>query len=138
MSLDLLQVKGVAVGKLLFKSTQAAGGWGYVGTLLIPFRDFQYSICLQTLELAGDEARGNHVWEWLHGTHPADECTQLWFGLECPPADPNPLLPCLADEERWDASFPEHPLSRLRAEVARLIPTLVVSREVKNSAPHRG
>lgn len=138
LSLDLLQVKGVAVGKLLYKSQQSAGGWGYVGTLMIPFRDFHYSICLQTVEQAGDEVRADHVWGWLHESHPAEDCTRLWFGLDSAPTDPQPVLPCLADEERWDGTFPDHPLSRLRSELSRLIPTLVVSREVKNSAPHRG
>ncbi|MDB5338255.1 MAG: hypothetical protein JWN70_3874 [Planctomycetaceae bacterium] len=139
LSLDLLQVKGVSVGKLLFKTMQPEGGWGYVSMLFLPYRDFSYSIRIQTLERAGDEGRGQHVWEWLHQSHPQEaDRHALWFGLEEAPADPHIARHCMADEDRWDAQFPDHPLSRLRAELGRVIPTLVVSRDVKNSAPHRG
>ncbi|MES2792465.1 MAG: hypothetical protein V4719_22810 [Planctomycetota bacterium] len=139
LSLDLLQVKGVSVGKLLFKTQHPGGGWGYVGTLFLPYRDFSYSIRLQAVERAGDEARGQHVWNWLHESQPPDaNCLALWFGLDEVPEDTNVARLCLADEERWDRTFPHHPLSRLRAELYRLIPTLLVSRDVKNSAPHRG
>ena len=139
LSLDLLQVKGVSVGKLIFKSMQPTGGWGYMGMLFLPYRDFSYSIRIQAVERTGDEARGQHVWTMLHHSQPADaDCNALWFDLESAPEDINAARPCMADEERWDNEFPEHPLSRLRAELIRLVPTLVVSREVKNSAPHRG
>lgn len=139
LSLDLLQVKGVSVGKLIFKTMLGSGGWGYVSMLFLPYRDFSYSIRLQALERAGDEVRGQHVWGWLHESQPPGaDCQALWFGLEQSPADPHVARHCMADEERWDREFPEHPLSRMRAELSRLIPTLMVSRDVKNSAPHRG
>ncbi len=139
LSLDLLQVKGVSVGKLVFKSMQQAGGWGYMGMLFLPYRDFSYSIRIQALERAGDEARGQHVWNLLHASQPSEaDCYALWFDLEAAPDDLNTARVCMADEERWDKDFPDHPLSRLRSELTRIIPTLIVSREVKNSAPHRG
>ena len=139
LALDLLQVKGVSVAKLLFKSMQPSGGWGYMGMLFLPYRDFSYSIRLQAVEREGDELRGQHVWNWLHESHPAETDFQaLWFGVDESSADMDTARPCLADGEHWDGDFPNHPLARLRAELTRLIPTLVVSRDVKNSAPHRG
>ena len=139
LSLDLLQVKGLSISKLVVKTWQPAGGWGYLGILSLPYRDFSFSIRMQTLERAGDEAREHHAWNWLHDSQPAEtDCLPLWFGREEAPHNIHAALPNLADNERWDADFPEHPLSRLRTEFSRLIPTLSISRDVKNSAPHRG
>lgn len=139
LSLDLLHVKGVAISKLIFKSPQAPGGWGYLGTLMLAYKDFSYSLRIQTLDRSGDEARGQYVWNWLHESQPADaDCLALWFGREGVPHDTTDVHACLADDIRWDEKFPQHPLSRLREELGRVVPSILVSRDVKNSLPHRG
>lgn len=139
LSLDLLHVKGVAISKLIFKSPQSEDRWGYMASLLLAYKDFSYSLRVQALDGPEDAARGEYVWNWLHESHPADaDCLALWFGRDGVAHDTTEVHPCLADDIRWDAEFPQHPLSRLRAEVGRIVPSLVVSRDVKNSQPHRG
>lgn len=138
LSLDLLHVKGVPIGKLIFKSPQSTGGWGFMGSLNLAYQDFSYSIRMQSVEIQGDEARGQYVWDWLHGSYPEGaDCTGLWFGVNYTP-ESHEVLPCMADDVRWDTDFPDHPLSRLRNELARIVPTMSVNRDVKNSQPHRG
>ncbi len=138
LSLDLLHVKGVAIAKLIFKTPQPKSGWGYMGSLNLAYKDFSYSLRIQAVEVAGDEARGQHVWNQLHDSQPDEaDCLALWFG-SAERKDSEVVRPCLADHERWDPVFPQHPLSRLRAELGRIAPTMVVSRDVKNSQPHRG
>lgn len=138
LSLDLLHVKGVAIGKLIFKTPQPAGGWGFMGSLVVAYKDFSYSLRMQALEVAGDDNRGQHVWNQLCDSQPDEaDCLALWFGSR-EMKDSELVHPCLADQEQWDAEFPAHPLSRLRAELCRIAPSLVISRDVKNSQPHRG
>ena len=92
---------------------------------------------MQLLEQPGDEARSLGAWTDLqqHCTTD-DELNEHWF----PDASQagQALARTWADDERWDAHYPAHPLSRLRFEFARLIPTLNFSRDIKNAAPHRG
>ncbi len=138
LSLDLLHVKGVAIAKLIFKTPQSAGGWGYMGSLNLAYKDFSYSLRIQTLEVAGDDARGQYVWNQLQDSQSDEaDCLALWFG-SAEMRDSDVVRPCLADHERWDGEFPQHPLSRLRAELSRIAPSMVVSRDIKNSQPHRG
>lgn len=138
ISLDLLQVKGVAVTKLVYKVAQPQDRFGYVGTLSIAYRDFSYTIKLQTLERSGDEARGLHVWNQLQESYPPEtDLSSLWFEPVSNHLSHSPVLRCRADNEIWDHSFPDHPLSRLRFELIRIVPSLAVDRMVKNSVPHR-
>ncbi len=138
LSLDLMHVKGLAIGKLIFKTPQAEGTWGYMGSLTLAYKDFSYTIRMQSMDGPGDEARSHHVWNELHENLPADaNPLSLWFG-HAGLTEEDIVRPCLADGDQWDALFPTHPLSRLRSELARIVPTLIVSRDVKNSQPHRG
>lgn len=136
LSIDLMHIKGAAISKMLFKVPQATGLLGFLGTLNLAYRDFSYSIRVQALERPGDEARSQRAWEFLEQSQPpGTDLRTIWYGERVADGD-LPIKHCLADDEHWDTEFPRHPLSRIRAEFARLVPTLQVSRDVKNSVPH--
>lgn len=138
LSLELIHVKGLTIGKLIFKTPQPGETWGYMGSLTLAYKDFSYTIRLQAMDGPGDGARSQHVWSSLHeNLAPGENPLALWYG-HARLVEEDIVRPCLADGDYWDAQFPTHPLSRLRAELTRIAPTLIVSRDVKNSQPHRG
>lgn len=136
LSADLLHVKGTSVSRMLFKTPHTEGLLGYVGSLTLAYRDFSYSIRMQALERPGDGDRALHAKAFLEMSYPSGtDLRSLWFGEAVPDGD-TVLRRCQADDEVWDVEFPQHPLSRIRIEFARLLPTLQFSRDVKNSVPH--
>ncbi|MDB5388106.1 MAG: hypothetical protein JWM11_3752 [Planctomycetaceae bacterium] len=136
LSVDLVHVKGTSVSRMLFKAPHSEGILGFVGSLTLAYRNFSFSIRIQAVERPGDEARAEHAMAFLKMSYPSDtDLRPLWFG-ESVPAEDTTLRRCQADDDVWDIEFPEHPLSRIRKEFARLLPTLQISRDVKNSVPH--
>jgi hypothetical protein len=136
ISVDLVHVRGTNLSKVVFKSSQSEGPLGFVGTLTLPYRDFSYSLRIQALECPGDEVRSQQAMAFLEMSNPSGtDLRPLWFG-EPVEVGETKILRCLADDEVWDVEFPTHPLARVRTELARLLPSIQVSREVKNSVPH--
>lgn len=165
VSVELLHVKGSAVSRLLFKIPQPDGADTYVGLLTLAHRKFSYSICMQATDMLGDarqsvdnEPLGNtglelHAYqlaEQSHAeqSHTVDPTRGLQLTHAASPQIANPLSAQTAvaglspasapqsEASNSDREFPSHPLTRLRTELARLLPTLQISREVKNSVPH--
>jgi hypothetical protein len=136
ISVDLAHVKGTSVSRMLFKIPQAEGLFGFVGALTLAYKTFSYSIRIQALETREDKLRAVHAMAFLERLHPpGTDLRSIWFGGPAP-VDPTVARRCQADDVFWDTEFPNHPLSRIRTELARLIPTLKISRDVKNSVPH--
>lgn len=136
ISVDLVHVRGTNLSKVVFKSAQSGGLLGFVGTLTLPYRDFSYSIWIQALESPGDEIRSQQALAFLEMSNPSGtDLHPLWFGEPVAEGDTK-IRRCQADDEVWDVEFPTHPLARVRTELTRLLPTMQVSREVKNSVPH--
>lgn len=136
ISVDLVHVRGTNLSKMVFKSPQPEGLFGFVATLTLPYRDFSYSIRLQALERPGDEIRTQQALAFLEMSYPSGtDLRPLWFGEPVQEGDTK-LRRCQADDEVWDVEFPAHPLARVRAQLAQLLPSVQVSRRVKNSVPH--
>lgn len=136
ISAELLHFKGTAISKLLFKTWATEEHYRYVGRLTLAYRDFSYTISLEACEQPGDEVRVQRAWQAFEASQPAGtDLIASWFG-EPTPEEEYPIRRTPADDLEWDREFPQHPLSRLRTELSRLLPTLQIGREVKNSSPH--
>jgi hypothetical protein len=126
----------------IIKVPQQPHGMTYVGSLLLPFRDFSFVIKVQCQEhdMTGtrdtiilDEAladgrvtfdpdREESLRGWMHDPH--DPALHRGFHRN------------LSEAPEYDVRFPNHPLSRLRPVLAHLELTLRVAKEVKESPPY--
>jgi hypothetical protein len=136
ISVDLVHLKGTSVSRMVFKLPQPEGQFGFVGALTLAYKTFSYSIRIQALETREDRVRTVHAMAFLERSHPpGTDLRSFWFDGFAPENEQTTRR-CQADDVLWDSEFPNHPLSRIRAELARLTPTLKISRDVKNSVPH--
>jgi len=120
----------------IIKVPQQPHGMTYVGSLLLPFRDFSFVIKVQCQEhgttgmrdaIIANEALGDGrvTWDreevtgWMHD--PYDPALHGGFHWN------------LSEAPEYDVRFPDHPLSRLRLVLAHLELTLRVTKEVKES-----
>jgi hypothetical protein len=140
ISVDVLHAKGLTIVRSLFKHRMADDRCSYMGVLAFPFRDFSFTVQIQAVEAEHEaSSRESAVREhfeqlWKAGT----EVRMAWEQDPYDASYQEPPLRCLADDERWDPQFPDHPLSRIRAAIGKILPSLVASRELKNAVPYRG
>jgi hypothetical protein len=126
----------------IIKVPQQPHGMNYVGSLLLPFRDFSFVIKVQCQEhgttgirdtIILDEALGDgrvtfdpdregFLEGWMHD--PYDPTLHRGFHWN------------LSEAPEYDVRFPDHPLSRLRPVLGHLELTLRVTKEVKASPPY--
>jgi len=120
----------------IIKVPQQPHGMTYVGSLLLPFRDFSFVIKVQCQEhgttgmrdaIIANEALGDgrvtrdreEVTGWMHDPYDPDLHGGFHWNL--------------SEAPEYDVRFPDHPLSRLRLVLAHLELTLRVTKEVKES-----
>ena len=138
IEVDTPSVDGCDAIRTVFKFPQRPTGMTYLGSITLPFRDFSYVIKVQCEELG------------ITGVREAAVLAELMdvgeIRLDVPGSggripgwsrDPydataeTPLMRNRAEDEAYDARFPEHPLSRLRPVLNHLQHTLRVTEEVK-------
>jgi hypothetical protein len=112
------------IARVIVKDPMEPSGMIYVGSLIIPFRDFSYVIKAECPE---------------HGTTGVREAiltaVQLRAGEDVIDADGKLRGDLNFDDERYDAQFPHHPLSRLRALLRAWESTLVIEPAVLANNP---
>jgi hypothetical protein len=112
---SVVRAGGCPAVLVLFKTPQQPSGMTYVGSLTIPFRDFSYVVKVQCEEGGPTGLRESVLMErrLAAGEIPMASGGRLHM------ADWNP------DAAEFDAEFPDHPLSRLRRVLQRIIASLV-------------
>lgn len=116
-------------------------GMAYVGILWLPFRDCWFQVNVEAVEL---------------GTTGMRECAVMVTEGDRWPMEPQDEIPIIdsmeelealyqkarvrhlpSDDPKHDASFPQHPLSLVRARLARVIATARFAPDVSSLLPHR-
>ncbi len=116
-------------------------GMCYVGILWLPFEDCRFQVNVEALEM---------------GTTGMREATVMIIEGDKWPMEPQDKIPVITSEEelqelyrkarvrrlpsddpRYDASFPQHPLSLVRARLARVIATTRLGPDAQGLRPHR-
>ena len=120
----IIEVETVSVDRSLalrqiIKVPQQPHGMTYVGSILLPFRDFSFVIKVHGQERGTTGRRA--------GSRPRR------VGLD--PAVRDGFSRNLAESAEYDARFPNHPLSRLRRTLAHLQRTIQVGDDVRRSPP---
>jgi len=132
-------VDGCRALRQVIKVPQQPHGMVYLGSLVLPFRDFSFVVKVQCHEwgLTGvrdsvilDEATadGQVTWpdddrEGLHG----------WMYDPYDPALHDGFHYNLSEASEYDSRFPTHPLTRLRSVLAHLEQSIHVTTEVRHS-----
>jgi hypothetical protein len=139
IELETTTTDGCLALRQIIKVPQQPHGMTYVGSLILPFRDFSFVIKVQCQEhgmtgirdsIIANEALGDGrvTWDreevkgWMYD--PYDSALHRGFHWN------------LSDAPEYDVRFPNHPLSRLRPVLAHLELTLRVTNEVKESPPY--
>jgi hypothetical protein len=116
-------------------------GMAYVGILWLPFEDCRFQVNVEALEL---------------GTTGVRECAVMAIEGDRWPREPQTEIPVIETEEqlqefyrkarvrhlpsddpKYDASFPQHPLSQVRTRLARIIGSARLGPDAKGLRPHR-
>jgi hypothetical protein len=126
----------------IIKVPQQPHGMTYIGSLLLPFRDFSFVVKVQCEERGTTGVREAIVLAeaMSDGRVTFDpkrkEALKGWMQDPYDPALPSGFHRNLAEAPEYDLSFPDHPLSRLRPVLAHLELTLRVTKEVRESPPY--
>jgi hypothetical protein len=119
----------VRLGALLGKPHDAI----YIDALMLPFRGFRFVLRVECEERGLTGVREAVVLaEFLKVG--SDDMEGWAADLYDPSLRTEPLRN-ISEDEKYDAKFPDHPLSRVRRQMRHLHSTLIVPPEVKAAAP---
>ncbi|HEV3300935.1 MAG TPA: hypothetical protein VG055_14895 [Planctomycetaceae bacterium] len=116
-------------------------GKAYVGILWLPFEDCRFQVNVEALELGITGSRESAVL-LLEGDRwpmepqeeiPVLETMEQWHEL----SRKTRIRQLPSDDPKYDASFPEHPLSLVRTRLARIIGSARLGSDAKDLRPHR-
>ena len=146
IELNVILLDGVPAFRQIIKIPQTPTGITYLGGYTIPRRDFSFALRIQCQEYGTTGIREAFVMARLLETGQlslsqvkADGAASMnetnWASDPYDPSFKGAILRNLAEDEQYDALFPDHPLSRLRHYINQLEPTIRIADEVKKSAP---
>ena len=143
VSADVLAANKLNCIKVIFKTPQKPHGMTYAGSLTFPFESFSYVAKITCAERGITGRRDSVVFAKLQheGTVSIDMETRSFRGWAADPYDPTfkaPILRNRCDDEQYDASFPDHPLTDVRIEVTKILNTVHADESVVSAAPFRG
>jgi hypothetical protein len=128
LKVEVIELKGLSAVDCLFKIPMKPTGMLCVGSLVIPFSDKAYYIEVQCREQGMTGVRESLI--WLRQGDSAnkedevqDENFDILRGWMKDPYDESAtegILMNLADDEKYDVEFPDHPLSRARKYMAQI------------------
>jgi hypothetical protein len=122
VELSLMRLDGCQTVRKIQKTPQRPTGMTYEGSLIIPFRDFSFTIKVQCMERGCTGQRESVLLERrmvTKGMPVLDE-----DGVELP--DWNP------DDEGFDSEFPHHPVSRVRRILDRIAESVSLDGPIKS------
>jgi hypothetical protein len=141
VELTAIQLDTIPALKLIAKVAQGPHGMTYLGSFTIPRRDFSYVLKVQCREYGitglreavvfAQELERGHVHISKIGQ---DSRLINWDADPYEPTFAGPVLRNVADDERYDSQFPNHPLSRVRRYLNELESTVTIADAVKHSA----
>jgi hypothetical protein len=120
VELHVCNVDGYPSVATIIKVPQQPSGMTYVGSIMIPFRDFSFVVKVQCEERGMTGLREAMI---LNGMLAKDNVASDNSGL------PIGFSP---DDAKFDAKFPEHPLSRLRKTLREIGSSLHLNDAVRH------
>ena len=140
-----LEIDGCRAVRVITKEVPEPGklAHGYTGSVMVPFRYFNYIIQMEAQHRRSTWAREDFVMKALirdgsirsdyDGCYAEGWTVNVFQPLFPPTHLSHWLQPNVAEDPKYDEQFPEHPLSRVRAMLAKIEATLQVDESVKRS-----
>jgi hypothetical protein len=146
LSLDVEEVRGLELLRGVFKyRAPVAGSLGmyYVGLLILPFQDYRVQVNVESMEHGTTGVREALVYALTRkkgGLAPeadapvqkVNSMDEVFAQIAAAPVRRSP-----ADDEQYDATFPDHPLSIVRSLLLHVRDTLQVSEPIAGAPPFR-
>ena len=114
---------------------QQPHGMSYVSSITLPRRDFSFVVKIQCPEQGTTGIRDAMIGELMmrSGQVEIEDNGQIsgWWADPYDPIFDSGLARNLAEDEKYDGDFPDHPLSRLSPILRRIEGTLRVAADVK-------
>jgi len=124
-SLDMMFIQGVPVTRTIIKLKQQPSGVMYSAYLQADFPGAEYLVSAACKEMGVTGMREAIVMDQFMAKYAKQgKLGNDWSRDPYDPKGAYPLMPNKAEDEKYDKEFPEHPLSRLRAYLRRIEPTL--------------
>jgi hypothetical protein len=137
-------VEGLA-GVFKYRSpVPGSRGMAYVGILWLPFRDCRFQVNVEAVETGMTGMREAAVMAIEGDKWPMEPQAEIpvisspaeWEALSRK-ARERPLRRLPSDDPKYDASFPQHPLSLVRARLAHVIATAQLGDDARGLPSHR-
>jgi hypothetical protein len=113
-----LEVSSIPSIKTILKLPQKMAGVAYVAAITIPFKDFSFVLKITCQERGFGGTRETRILEQRRlALLEKGETRDVMIGWNSDPYDPNfqsELLMTFAENQVFDADFPDHPISRAR------------------------
>lgn len=143
VSLELIKVQNLDCIEAIFKLPQKPHGMTYFASLTFPFSQFSFVIKIECPETGTTGTRDAVIAARCMASEAVeiDTVTMRIHGWAEDPYDPKfagPALRNKADDEKHDAEFPQHPLSRARRILSELKSSIRFSEETGSSKPFLG
>jgi hypothetical protein len=140
---DVITVKDLPCLQTIFKLLQQPSGMMYLGSLTFPFADASFVIKIQCAEPGTSGLREAIIINELMGKGEVviDPETLSMKGWAQDPYDPDfegPALRNKSEDEKYDAQFPDHPLTRTRLLLTQVKDSLKFDSDVQNAKPFTG
>ncbi|MFO1019743.1 MAG: hypothetical protein U0903_03485 [Planctomycetales bacterium] len=141
ISVDVLQVRGMALVRSVFKRRLKDNRQYYTGQLVLPYRDFCYALDVATIPEVVPTERETTIHELLSSQaepSQAGQCSLSWGQDPYSDTVKGEYLANPSDEETWDRQFTTHGLTVVRSTLAKIVATIMATRELRNSVPFSG
>lgn len=122
---EIVDLKGYKAVKTIFKIPQEPTGINYLGSLTIPFKSYSYVLKLQAPEVGMTGVRDAFIADKLLKAGEIDVAVngQGYRGWARDPYDVfwnKGVLMNLGEDSKYDAEFPDHPLTKVRTWLQKL------------------
>lgn len=127
VSVNLESAGGSPAVTVILKQRMSPHGFAFVGLLIVPFRRTTLRFQFEAIESGTTGVRESTVFALQNPPPEVDETTGRIAGWRKDPYDQrfdDEALYTVADDARYDAQFPGHPLTRIRQYLAGVKATL--------------
>jgi tetratricopeptide (TPR) repeat protein len=136
---EIVQAGGIRSVKVINKYERSM--YAYDGTLIIPFKNAQYTVTIHSFERGVTGERDALVTSQLvergeleiESPAAPGEPGRIkgWFQDPYDPSYQGRAIYSMSDDDRLDALFPDHPLSKIRKCLGRIQATLVIDQAIR-------
>ncbi len=134
VEVSTLEVSGIPSIKTIFKLPQKMAGVAYVAAVTIPFKDFSFVLKITCQERGFGGTRETRILEQRRlALQEKGETQDVMMGWNADPYDQNfksELLMTFAENQIFDADFPDHPISRARFWIGEFEKTLKLEKSL--------